>query len=111
MARPVIRIITQGLQSWDGDVSANFAIITQSPLPIHQSSTLTALNTNFPPGNYADCIGLVGDQAYYSNGTTWTRYYTADNQADSTATTVAELATDLNSLLSKLQAAGIMATS
>ena len=35
----------------------------------------------------------------------------AANQADSTATTIAELKTDFNALLSKLQAAGLMAGS
>ena len=33
----------------------------------------------------------------------------ATNQADSTATTIAELKTDFNALLAKLQAAGLMA--
>ena len=33
---------------------------------------------------------------------------TAENQADSTATTVAGLVTDFNGLLSKLKAAGLM---
>ena len=35
----------------------------------------------------------------------------ATNQADSTATTIAELKTDFNALLAKLQAAGLMAGS
>ena len=35
----------------------------------------------------------------------------AANQADSTATTIAELKTDFNALLAKLQAAGLMAGS
>ena len=34
----------------------------------------------------------------------------AENQADSTATTVANLKDDFNSLLAKLKAAGLMAT-
>ena len=35
----------------------------------------------------------------------------AANQADSTATTIAELKTDFNALIAKLQAAGLMAGS
>ena len=35
----------------------------------------------------------------------------APNQADSTATTIADLKTDFNALLAKLQAAGLMAGS
>ena len=34
---------------------------------------------------------------------------TADNQADSTAATVAQVVTDFNALLTKLKAAGLMA--
>jgi hypothetical protein len=62
--------------------------------------------------SYADCLALVVDTLYISNGTTWEVYSgVSANVPDSTATTAADMASDFNDLLAALITAGIMAPS
>lgn len=112
MARPTRRTIASGISSWDADVDANFATITDAPFPIFKVDTVGQL----PPANQFDfCVAIVGDVLYVSNGTSWGEYTPeapsiATFVDDSVATTPGEMATDFNSLLSSLKTAGIMAT-
>lgn len=112
--RPVLRVIASGIAAWDGDVDANFTIITGGPFPIYNPADTATLNSEAPASSYDNCLALVGTTnpvMYLSNGTTWEVYRQGAAVADSTASTVSEMATDFNELLTSLRDAGIMATS
>lgn len=114
--RPSRIILESGIAAWDADVDALFALIFDAPFPVHVEDDTTDATTNFPPGNYEDCLLLIGTagsrRLYYSDGSSWLLY---DKQAglvpDSTATDATQMATDFNSLLSSLKTSGIMASS
>lgn len=108
MSRPVRRVIASGIAAWDGDVDANFDAITGAPFPVAQYATTGALPA---ASSYDQCLALVVDVLYISNGSTWEVYQQSANVPDSTAVTAADMASDFNDLLSALQTAGIMASS
>ena len=113
MARPTLRTISNGIQSWDADTDANFNMITGAPFPMFQVALIGELPL---ASSYDDCLAIVGTGAsarmYISNGSTWELYDSvAANVPDSTATTATDMANDFNDLLSALKAAGIMAPS
>ncbi len=59
--------------------------------------------------NYQDGDNLViGGTLEITEGATLSGFPCASNQSDSTATTIADLKSDFNSLLSKLKTAGLM---
>ena len=59
--------------------------------------------------NYQDGDNLViGGTLELKDGATLSGFPCVSNQSDSTATTIADLKSDFNSLLSKLKAAGLM---
>lgn len=59
--------------------------------------------------NYQDGDNLViGGTLEITEGATLSGFPCASNQSDSTATTIADLKTDFNSLLAKLKNAGLM---
>ena len=113
MARPTRRDIESGISAWEADVDENFGKIFDSPLPI----AYYPLVGNLPdPADYEQCLAMVDVGAdarlYISDGVSWSLYdQQSANVADSTATTVAQMASDFNDLLAALQAAGIMETS
>lgn len=108
MARPTRRIIASGIAAWDADVDENFDKITGAPFPMAQYTLAGDLPT---ASSYDDCLALVGNILYISNGATWEVYTgEADNVPDSTATTATQMAIDFNLLLAELQTAGLMAT-
>ncbi len=51
---------------------------------------------------------VIGGTLELKDGATLNGFPKAENQADSTATTIADLKTDFNSLLEKLKTAGLM---
>ena len=51
---------------------------------------------------------VIGGTLELKDGATFNGFPKAENQADSTATTVADLKSDFNSLLSKLKSSGLM---
>lgn len=51
---------------------------------------------------------VIGGALEIKEGASVTGFPQAENQADSTATTVADLKSDFNSLLSKLKSSGLM---
>ena len=51
---------------------------------------------------------VIGGTLELKDGATFNGFPKAENQADSTATTIADLKTDFNSLLEKLKTAGFM---
>ena len=111
MARPIRRTIASGIAAWDADADHNFSLLTDGPFPM-----LIADATGDLPSasSYDDCLALVGTTTvlmYLSNGTTWEVYRQGAVVADSTAATVADMATDFNELLTSLQDSGLMATS
>ncbi len=109
MARPERRIIASGIAAWDADVDANFGLIMDAPLPLYQVSTVGDLPD---ATEYNACFAWVGNVLYISDGTTWAEYLPiAPATADSTATIVADLVTDFNTLLANLRSAGIMEAS
>lgn len=62
--------------------------------------------------NYTEQGGdktVIGGTLEIKQGASVTGLPIAENQADSTATDVADLTTDFNALLAKLKAAGLMA--
>lgn len=65
---------------------------------------------SFNTENYQEtCDKLViGGALEIKEGASVTGFPQAENQADSTATTVADLKSDFNSLLSKLKSSGLM---
>tara|TARA_R110002167_G_scaffold89910_1_gene242573 strand:- start:3157 stop:3498 length:342 start_codon:yes stop_codon:yes gene_type:complete len=98
-------------QAWDGEVDANFGLAFDTPFPIHTELTLVDLQNNFSASTHDECVALVVGVLYISIGNVWVEYTPiAANVADSTAVTVADMATDFNLLLTALQNAGIMAT-
>ncbi len=61
--------------------------------------------------NYTEQSGettVIGGTLEIKEGASVTGLPKAENQADSTATTVADLKSDFNSLLSKLKSSGLM---
>ena len=61
--------------------------------------------------NYTEQGGettVIGGTLEIKEGASVTGFPKAENQADSTATTVADLKSDFNSLLSKLKSSGLM---
>lgn len=78
MARPVMVPILSGVQGWDGDVSDNFEVLFDNPLPIPQPAGLTESNlqSTFPAASYDRCVvwvnhSVVGYTLYWSDGTGW----------------------------------------
>ena len=64
---------------------------------------------SFNTKNYQDGDNLViGGTLVIKEGATLSGVPCASNQSDSTATTIADLKSDFNSLLSKLKTAGLM---
>lgn len=64
---------------------------------------------SFNTKNYQDGDNLViGGTLELKEGATLSGFPRASNQSDSTATTIADLKSDFNSLLSKLKTAGLM---
>jgi len=113
MVRPTRRTISSGTAAWDADSDANFDIITGQPFPMYWVATTGELPT---ASSYDDCLALVGTSGsarlYISNGSTWELYDNVSAHVpDSTATTASGMATDFNTLLAALIAAGIMAPS
>lgn len=111
MARPTRNVISSGIAAWDSDVDTNFSIITDTPFPIYRAATTSALPS---ASSYEDCLALIesSGRLYISDGTSWSLYdRQAAYQADSTATTVADMVTDFNSLLDKLRTSHLMASS
>lgn len=113
MARPTRNVIASGEAAWDGEVDSNFSIMTDTPFPL-----LLAANTGALPAasSYDGCLALVGTTAsarlYISNGTSWVLYDAKSAYvANSTAADVPTMATDLNTLLTALKNAGLMASS
>ena len=113
MAKPIRNIIASGEANWDAEADINFSLLTEGPFPI-----LLAANTGALPAaaNYDACLALVGTTAaarlYISNGTSWVLYDAkAAYVPNSTATDVPTMATNLNSLLTALKDAGLMAAS
>lgn len=108
MARPSRFVLASGIASWDADVDADFSLLFDVPFAMYQ----VALAGDLPAASsYDQCLALVNDVLYISNGSTWEPYQVAANVADSTATTASEMATDFNELLAALRNAGIMASS
>ena len=61
--------------------------------------------------NYTEQGGettVIGGTLEIKEGASITGFPQAENQADSTATTIADLKSDFNSLLSKLKSSGLM---
>jgi len=113
MARPALNVIGSGAAAWEADIDDNFSIITETPFPLYWVASSGSLPS---ASSYADCLAMVGtagsSRLWHSNGSSWSQYDPeAAYVADSTATDVAGLVSDLNDLLSALQTAGIMATS
>ena len=108
MARPSRFILASGIASWDADGDANFSLLFDKPFPMYQVASVGSLPS---ASSYDQCLALVNDILYISNGSTWQPYQVAANVADSTATTASEMATDFNELLTALKNAGIMASS
>lgn len=81
-------------------------------LAIEDGATVTGLSANPLTAATASTLGgvKVGDTLAISDGVLNVKapLTAADNQAASTATTVAGLVTDFNALLAKLKAAGLM---
>ena len=82
MARPTKSDIQSGQASWDADVSNNFRVLLDGPLPIFQDTTvytLAGLAAVYPPGDYDRCImaanlndgALVGYYVCFSTGSAW----------------------------------------
>jgi hypothetical protein len=110
MSRPTRRTIAAGIAAWDADTDENFDNLTSTPFPMFQVVAPDD-ETDLPAASlYDDCFALVDSTLYISNGATWEIYSgVSANVADSTAVTVADMATDFNLLLAALQTAGIMA--
>lgn len=112
MARPSPTTIQSTLEAWDADVTNNFNLVFAGPLPLVVYANFAAI----PAANQFDqCLVSFNDATAgwimaLSNGTTFRKVgVQAAAEADSTATTVANLKNDFNSLLAKLRTAGLLA--
>lgn len=109
MARPTRLSLVSGISAWDAIIDANFALVFDAPFALYQVSVVGSLPA---ASSYDQCLALVGSELYISDGASWSKYLgTAAAVADSTATTVSEMVTDFNELLTSLRDAGIMAGS
>ena len=65
---------------------------------------------SFNTKNYQETCNklVIGGTLELAEGATLSGFPSAENQADSTATTVADLKSDFNGLLAKLKSAGLM---
>lgn len=117
MTKPVLNLSTiqQALEGWDVDIDDNFTAIDNfievNPLPVKEYNNATAQPA---ATSYDRCLSFkeVSASDWYltfSDGTSWrTIPKEAAAQVDSTATTVAGLVTDFNSLLAKLRATHVI---
>lgn len=77
MAKPTFQGIASGMEGWDVEVSNNFSILQDGPVPIFESAgDETTLATDHPPGLYDRCMIFVNHSTkgwllYFSNGSTW----------------------------------------
>ena len=117
MSKPTTSNINSGNQGWDGVVDDNFDVLANGPLPVFEhTGDESDLESTYAAASHDRCLVWVdhttlGWLLYASDGTDWAPYggQQMDNQADSTAVTVADLVTDFNDLLAKLQDTGRMA--
>lgn len=106
--RPIPRPISHQLEGWDVDVSQNMSLAFDTPFPVYVTDSLANLQTSFPAASFEDCFCIVGSEIVVSDGSSWKVYMKADAVADSTATTVTQMAADFNTLIAELKASGIM---
>lgn len=106
--RPKRIVLSQGQQSWDTEVDTNFEQLTDAPMPTVRFESLDDLEAAHYAPAFLDCIAVAGGVEYISDGSEWIVNRRASNVDDSTATTVAEMASDFNSLLNSLKSANIM---
>ena len=105
--RPTPRDIAYGISDWDVDANSNFAKLFSAPFPIFSVDDVA----NLPAAaDYDECLALApysGEQRLYiSDGVSWSLYDSmAANVPQSTATTVADLASDFNDFLTSLKTA------
>jgi len=116
MARPTRIILESGIAAWDGDIDSLFSLFFDAPFPMQIAVDISAATSAYPPASYTDCLLMIGAEGsrrfHTSTGSAWVLYdKLAGFVPDSTATTSTQMATDFNTLLASLQAAGFMATS
>ena len=109
MARPTLRTLTAGIAAWDADVDANFNLITGKPFPMAQYATTGDLPA---ASSYENCLALVGDVLYISNGTIWNIYPMpqAAYMEALVLPTLEELTIAANDLIQKLKDSGLMSS-
>jgi len=111
MTKRALTLINPANVGWDAPINDNFSLLKDFPIPVAAFANVGALP---PAAENAESIAFVTVsgrlQLAVSNGSSWSLIgLQAASQADSTATTVVDLRTDLNALLAKLRAAGLIA--
>ena len=72
MARPALTAVVQGVEGWDTIINDNFDKLVEAPFPVVQhTGTTTTLEAAFAAADYEDCLVMLNNQLYFSNGTTW----------------------------------------
>lgn len=106
MARPTRRVIASGIAAWDADTDENFSKVFDAPFPMYLADSLVDLTADFDPADYEQCKALVGEVEYISDGVDWVESLVSGEAANvpaSTATTVSQMASDFNDLLTALK--------
>lgn len=111
MTKRALTLINPVNVGWDAPVNDNFTLLKDFPIPVAAFANVGALP---PAAENAESIAFVTVSGRLllavSDGTTWTLIgLQAAAQADSTATTVVDLRSDLNALLAKMRTAGLIA--
>lgn len=118
MSTPIIPAIPSG-QSWDAPLNEALDILGRAgepvPVPLHAGDE-SDLQTTFAAADYDQCQIWVdhttlGRVLAWSDGSSW-QFSPKQSaaQSDSTATTVGDVVSDFNALLTKMRASGLMAT-
>ena len=106
MSRPASVPVDSSTTGWVGRLNANFAKLLDAPLPIAQVALVGDL-TAFNPKIYKDCLILVGQTLYKSDGTAWEPYrelltFVADLVPG--VATISDIKTAFNALLTDMKA-------
>lgn len=110
--RPSFADLVHAQEGWDAAGNDNFSIIEDTPIPIARYSNPATIPT---ASQYDQCVAVINDATAgwiltVSNALIWRKVpVQATAQVDSTATTVADLRTDLNLLLARFRVSGTIA--
>lgn len=111
MSRPQRENIDRTSPDWVQRFNEQMAKALDAPVPFVTATDISALTSSFNPKLYKDCLAIVGNQIYMSDGTNWNFMreqlgFVAD--LDPATATLSDWVTAYNNLLADMQAKGWM---